>query len=208
MLTVFRDMRKPLIVDFLKKGAVVKNTSYCQLLRQNSLYLLNDPCLYNRSSTSINKSLKVRNLLWLECIDQYEAINKPSFIFMKLQFESKQLFGSSRMRGSTCLFTVSWNNWCLSVKFHYVLIGKFRSVYLEKLTDKKKTTKTANYTYLTIFNKSSILRESIACLCVIETHHRGGNSYFSKFQGFLFRCGTRPYKWGTWCDLNSLVTVY
>ena len=32
----------PIIIDFLEKGATVKR-AFCQLFRQNSLYLLNDP---------------------------------------------------------------------------------------------------------------------------------------------------------------------
>ena len=46
MLTVFLDMKGPIIIDFLEKGAVVKSASYCQLLTQNSPYLFNGSCKY------------------------------------------------------------------------------------------------------------------------------------------------------------------
>ena len=45
MRTVFWNMIGPITIDFLEKGATVNNISYCQLLRQNSPYLLNDPCI-------------------------------------------------------------------------------------------------------------------------------------------------------------------
>ena len=42
MLTVFWNMKEPITIDFREKAATVNSTSYCQLLRQNSPYLLND----------------------------------------------------------------------------------------------------------------------------------------------------------------------
>ena len=35
---------RPIILIFLKKGVTVNSSSYCQLLRQNSPYLLNNSC--------------------------------------------------------------------------------------------------------------------------------------------------------------------
>ena len=37
------NMKGPITIDFLEKGATVNSVSYCQHPRQNSLYLLNDP---------------------------------------------------------------------------------------------------------------------------------------------------------------------
>ena len=34
MVTVFWDMKEPITVDFLEKGATVNSSSYCQLLEQ------------------------------------------------------------------------------------------------------------------------------------------------------------------------------
>ena len=42
MLTVFCDIKGPIRIDFLEKGAAVNSASYCQLLWQNSSYLFND----------------------------------------------------------------------------------------------------------------------------------------------------------------------
>ena len=38
-----RHEKKPITIDFLEKGATVKNASCCQFIWQNSSYLLNDP---------------------------------------------------------------------------------------------------------------------------------------------------------------------
>ena len=43
-------MKGAFTIDFLEKGATVNNTSYCQLLKQNSPNLVNDP--HNSSSLS------------------------------------------------------------------------------------------------------------------------------------------------------------
>ena len=43
MLTIFWDMKGPTIIDFLEKGGTVNSDSHHQLLKQNQLYLLNDP---------------------------------------------------------------------------------------------------------------------------------------------------------------------
>ena len=45
MLTVFWDMKGPIISDFLEKGTTVNSAFVCLLLRQHSPYLLNDPSL-------------------------------------------------------------------------------------------------------------------------------------------------------------------
>ena len=44
ILTVFWDMKGPITVDFLEKGATVNSTPSYQLLRQYFTLLLNDPC--------------------------------------------------------------------------------------------------------------------------------------------------------------------
>ena len=49
MLTVFLDLKEPTTIDFLEKAATVNNAFYCQLLGQNSPYLLNDLCIYSLS---------------------------------------------------------------------------------------------------------------------------------------------------------------
>ena len=41
------DITGPITTDIIEKPASVNNTSHCHLLRQNSPYLLNDPCIYN-----------------------------------------------------------------------------------------------------------------------------------------------------------------
>ena len=48
MLTVFWDMKRPITIDFLEKGATVNSASYCQL-KQYSPYLLNDSCIMDYS---------------------------------------------------------------------------------------------------------------------------------------------------------------
>ena len=40
---VFWDMKGPITIDFLAKSPTVNSISYCQLLKKNSPYLLNDP---------------------------------------------------------------------------------------------------------------------------------------------------------------------
>ena len=42
MLTVFRDMKGPMMFDFLEKDTTINSTPNYQLHRQNSPYLLND----------------------------------------------------------------------------------------------------------------------------------------------------------------------
>ena len=43
MLTVSRDIKRLIVIDFLKKTLTVKSSSCCQLFSQTSAYLLNDP---------------------------------------------------------------------------------------------------------------------------------------------------------------------
>ena len=38
-------MKRANNIDFLEKGATINSTSYYQLLRQNSSYSLNGPCM-------------------------------------------------------------------------------------------------------------------------------------------------------------------
>ena len=42
MLTVFWHMKGPIIIDFLEKDATINSVFYCEILRQNFPYLLND----------------------------------------------------------------------------------------------------------------------------------------------------------------------
>ena len=45
-LTVFWDMKGPMIIDFLENGETINSGSYNQHLKQNSHYLLNDTYIY------------------------------------------------------------------------------------------------------------------------------------------------------------------
>ena len=40
--------KRPITVDFLEKGATVNSASYCQLLGENSPYLLNGSYIYRK----------------------------------------------------------------------------------------------------------------------------------------------------------------
>ena len=40
--------KKPMIIDFFEKDATVNSTSYCQLIRQNSPYLLKYPLIFTK----------------------------------------------------------------------------------------------------------------------------------------------------------------
>ena len=42
-ISISWDMKGPITIEFLEKGATVKSAFSCQLLRQNYCYLLNDP---------------------------------------------------------------------------------------------------------------------------------------------------------------------
>ena len=53
MLTVFWDMKEPVTIDFLEKGAPVNNISYCQHFWENLPYLLNDPCITDVQINSV-----------------------------------------------------------------------------------------------------------------------------------------------------------
>ena len=44
MLTMIRDTKGLITINILEKDVIVNNASYCQVLRQNSSYLLNKPC--------------------------------------------------------------------------------------------------------------------------------------------------------------------
>ena len=46
MLTIFWDMKGPIIIDFFEKGATVNSAFYRQFFRQSLLYLLHDLCIY------------------------------------------------------------------------------------------------------------------------------------------------------------------
>ena len=45
MLTVFCNMKGSIAISFLEKSATVNTASNCFFLKQNSPYLLNDPCI-------------------------------------------------------------------------------------------------------------------------------------------------------------------
>ena len=53
MLIVFWDLKGLITIDFLKKCTTVNSASYYQRLMQNSLYLLNDPCIICKHSLSL-----------------------------------------------------------------------------------------------------------------------------------------------------------
>ena len=44
-LPIFWDMKEPITIDFLEKGATVNIGSNCQIRRQDSPYLLKEPCI-------------------------------------------------------------------------------------------------------------------------------------------------------------------
>ena len=46
MVIVVCEMKGPITIDLLKKGAGINSASYCQLLMQNSPYLLNGPRIF------------------------------------------------------------------------------------------------------------------------------------------------------------------
>ena len=46
MLTIIWDIKRPITFDLLEKIRTANSASFCQPLRQNSPYLLNDPSLY------------------------------------------------------------------------------------------------------------------------------------------------------------------
>ena len=55
-------MERPIAIDFLEKGATVNSVSDCQLLKENSPYLLNDPHILNCKRKIISqKQLMKRN---------------------------------------------------------------------------------------------------------------------------------------------------
>ena len=50
MLTVLRDMKGTVTIDFLEKNSTINSDSYCQLIGQNSPYLLRDPRIFFHQS--------------------------------------------------------------------------------------------------------------------------------------------------------------
>ena len=48
MLTVFKDMKEPITIDNLEKGATVNSASYCQFHRQYLTYLLTQVIICNK----------------------------------------------------------------------------------------------------------------------------------------------------------------
>ena len=55
-LIVFWDTIRPNTINFLEKSATVNSASYCQPLKQNSPYLLNDSHVYITIGSIIQKS--------------------------------------------------------------------------------------------------------------------------------------------------------
>ena len=53
MLTVFWGMKGPIIIDFFEKAATVNNVFFCQIQKQNSPFLLNDPYKYTKIFNTI-----------------------------------------------------------------------------------------------------------------------------------------------------------
>ena len=70
MLTVFWDMKGPIKIDFLEKDTIVNSPSFCQLLRQNSPFLLNDPrMIYNLDKNTIMKTIFAKKYeRFLKCL--------------------------------------------------------------------------------------------------------------------------------------------
>ena len=57
MQTVFCDMKGPMTIDFLEKGTTVNSASYCQFLKENSPYLLNN--LHSFMHTNSNRQIHI-----------------------------------------------------------------------------------------------------------------------------------------------------
>ena len=60
MLTIFLDINDSIAIDFFGKGSPVNNAFHCQIVRQSSPYLLNDPppkTTYNWNSFTIVASV-------------------------------------------------------------------------------------------------------------------------------------------------------
>ena len=60
MLTAFWNMKGPITINFLEKGATVNSASDSHLLMQNSPYLLNDP--YNMEHEGNSDTRKSQSL--------------------------------------------------------------------------------------------------------------------------------------------------
>ena len=89
-MTVFRDMKGLITIDFLKKkGATVNDASYSQLLIQNSLFLLSDPCVCVHASVWVyiyiyivfhrqTVSFYQNSSVWLDTQDDRSQDRNPS----------------------------------------------------------------------------------------------------------------------------------
>ena len=62
MLTIFGNMKRSIIIDFLEKHAIVNSASYCKILVQNSHYLLS--FIYEgeyQAEWNVNKKFFIQN---------------------------------------------------------------------------------------------------------------------------------------------------
>ena len=87
MLIVICDMKGFTTTDFLEQEATVKSGFYCQLLRQNSLYLLNDP----RRNINIIMTLIYEHILPILFFTTFEIYSEfiiISVLFLYLLFIS------------------------------------------------------------------------------------------------------------------------
>ena len=84
MLSVFRDIKGHIIINFLEKSTMVNSGSYCQLLRQKSPYSLNDPlvyCIANRSDLFFSRWVNFYFIIYIYiyiyiCVYSYTHTHK------------------------------------------------------------------------------------------------------------------------------------
>ena len=72
-------MKGPITIDFFEKGASVNSASYCQLLRQNSPYLLNDLHIYKHTHTHTHA--RAHTHMHTECDKKYIETKSLNFNF-------------------------------------------------------------------------------------------------------------------------------
>ena len=97
-LTVFWDMKEPIIIDFFEKGATINSAFYFQIILKNSPYFLNSSDIYRQkqrktelprmhqvpiqithSSSALNaESALVRNII-------FNSPHESGFIFIVIQ---------------------------------------------------------------------------------------------------------------------------
>ena len=88
MIIVFWDMKRLIIIDFLGKGAIANNASNYKLLRQNSLYLLDDIYIYiyvylGSISSLMQISLNIIDILCLHILFWIRSNSRITFIVFR-----------------------------------------------------------------------------------------------------------------------------